>query len=408
MALMANGVMRMAQYRTLKMDFWSDPFIEDLPYMGKYVYLYLITSPHTNNLGILDISRKKIAYETGMTVEDVETQIEDLRSKGKLFVDGTSILLINFIKNQTYNSQNMKTHLYMIFPLVESRGFRAALLGKYPFLGGKTVDDSQKGIGGVSIPLQGVSIPIEGDGIPLRENELEVEYEVEREVEEEKEKDLKDCGAVAPLCSAPHADSPKLKPKPRGIDCPCSDIAELWNEICTSLPRVVELSETRKKAIKARWKENPLRQNLDWWRELFSSIESSDFLTGRTGKGGRFGFDWFLSPKNIVKTVEGNYANDRSLRGADIPFDAIQAAWNETLVPRGKPPVTEMHAERRAGVSRIWTGVPRWNSLDTWKKFFVWLSADKGFLDLSGCGFDWLLIYENFVKVREQTYGKSG
>jgi len=69
MALMANGVMRMAQYRTLKMDFWSDPFIEDLPYMGKYVYLYLITSPHTNNLGILDISRKKIAYETGMTVK---------------------------------------------------------------------------------------------------------------------------------------------------------------------------------------------------------------------------------------------------------------------------------------------------------------------------------------------------
>ncbi len=393
----------MAQYRTLKMDFWSDPFIEDLPYMGKYVYLYLITSPHTNNLGILDISRKKIAYETGMTVEDVETQIEDLRSKGKLFVDGTSILLINFIKNQTYNSQNMKTHLYMIFPLVESRIFRAALLGKYPFLGGKTVGDTSKGIEGVSIPLQGVSIPIEGDGIPLRENEFELELESEREVEEKKEKDLS--SAVADVCPAPHADSPKLKPKPRGIDCPCSDIAELWNETCTSLPRVVELSETRKKAIKARWKESDLRQNLDWWRDLFKSIEASDFLTGRTGKRGTFGFDWFLSPKNMIKTVEGNYANDRLARGASIPFEEIRKLWNSIVAPKGKPELSEMHAERRAAVSRIWTGVPRWNSIDTWRKFFLWLASDKGFLELSGCGFDWLMIYENFVKVKEATYG---
>ena len=232
----------------------------------------------------------------------------------------------------------------------------------------------------------------------------------EREEREEKRGDREDsCGSDEPTLSAPHADSPKLKPKPRGIDCPYSDIAELWNEICTSLPRVVELSETRKKAIKARWKESDLRQNLDWWRDLFKSIEASDFLTGRTGKGGRFGFDWFMSPKNMLKTIEGNYANDRSLHGASIPFEAIQAAWNATLAPRGKPPITEMHSERRAGVSRIWSGVPRWNSLDTWKKFFVWLSADKGFLDLSGCGFDWLLIYENFVKVRESTYGgKSG
>lgn len=221
-------------------------------------------------------------------------------------------------------------------------------------------------------------------------------------IPEPKDKDL---GAVAPLCSAPHSDSLKLKPKPRGIDCPCSDIAELWNQICTSLPGVVELSETRKKSIRARWKENDLRQNLDWWRDLFKSIEASDFLTGRTGKRGTFGFDWFLSPKNMIKTVEGNYANDRLARGASIPFEEIRTLWNSIVAPKGKPELSEMHAERRAAVSIIWTGVPRWNSIDTWKKFFVWLSADKGFLDLSGCGFDWLMIYQNFVKVKEATYG---
>ncbi len=183
----------MAQYRTLKMDFWSDPFIEDLPYKGKYVYLYLITSSHTNNLGILDISRRKISYETGMPPEEVEAQIEYLRSKGKLFVDGTSILLVNFIKNQTSNSPNMKTHLSTLFPSVESAVFRAALLEKYPFLGWKGVDDDSKTIEGVSIPIQGVSIPVEGDGIPLRVNELELvfesESESESECETEKEKD---------------------------------------------------------------------------------------------------------------------------------------------------------------------------------------------------------------------------
>ena len=40
----------MATYRTIRMAFWSDPYIENLSASEKLLYLYLFSCPHTNNL----------------------------------------------------------------------------------------------------------------------------------------------------------------------------------------------------------------------------------------------------------------------------------------------------------------------------------------------------------------------
>ncbi len=47
----------MATYRTIRMAFWSDPYIETLSASEKLLYLYLFSCPHTNNLGLLAVSR---------------------------------------------------------------------------------------------------------------------------------------------------------------------------------------------------------------------------------------------------------------------------------------------------------------------------------------------------------------
>jgi len=45
----------------------------------------------------------------------------------------------------------------------------------------------------------------------------------------------------------------------------------------------------------------------------FQKAESSDFLSGRTGKWSGCSFDWIISFNNFVKLLEGNYDNKPSV-----------------------------------------------------------------------------------------------
>ena len=46
-----------ATFRTIRRTFWTDPYIESMPPARKLLYIYLFTSPHTNNLGVLNTTR---------------------------------------------------------------------------------------------------------------------------------------------------------------------------------------------------------------------------------------------------------------------------------------------------------------------------------------------------------------
>ncbi|WP_313317808.1 helix-turn-helix domain-containing protein [Pseudomonas sp.] len=91
---------------------------------------------------------------------------------------------------------------------------------------------------------------------------------------------------------------------------PVDQIVALFNEILHKLPRVVLLNKDRKAKIQSRWAESPVHQDLDFWRDFFTQVESSDFLMGRLqGRENQFRctFDWLIAPSNFVKVVEGNY-----------------------------------------------------------------------------------------------------
>lgn len=105
-----------------------------------------------------------------------------------------------------------------------------------------------------------------------------------------------------------------------------SKLAELYHRFCPSLPRISDLSDQRRKAMKARWIQAGkgidmydianLDAGLEWWRTFFQVVEASDFLTGRVAPSGsrekpfRANIDWLLKPSNFLKVVEGNYDNE--------------------------------------------------------------------------------------------------
>lgn len=85
-------------------------------------------------------------------------------------------------------------------------------------------------------------------------------------------------------------------------------VVDYWNDIVSDLPKVVSLTEQRKKAIKSIWMkagDSPL-----WtFATAFRDVQDSDFLSGRNGQWSGCGFDWVMKPANWTKIIEGNYRN---------------------------------------------------------------------------------------------------
>lgn len=90
---------------------------------------------------------------------------------------------------------------------------------------------------------------------------------------------------------------------------PYAEIQRLYSEICVSYPQIQKMSDTRRKAIRARWNEYC---SIDKFAELFRKAEASDFMRGKNKRDWAATFDWMLKDSNMAKILEGNFDNRRS------------------------------------------------------------------------------------------------
>ena len=82
-------------------------------------------------------------------------------------------------------------------------------------------------------------------------------------------------------------------------------IADMYNNTCVSFPSLVSLSESRKKAIKARLNT----YTVDDFEKLFIKAEASGFLKGKNDRNWSATFDWLIKDSNMAKVLDGNYDN---------------------------------------------------------------------------------------------------
>lgn len=87
---------------------------------------------------------------------------------------------------------------------------------------------------------------------------------------------------------------------------PYSYFLKRFNEICTSLPKCLKLSDSRKEMIKKRWEEYG-----DDVFKVFEKAQASDFISGRNGVWSGANFDWVMKSSNFLKILEGTYDNER-------------------------------------------------------------------------------------------------
>ena len=143
---------------------------------------------------------------------------------------------------------------------------------------------------------------------------IEEEVEEEEEVEDKEEVEEKD---ILPPYSPPKggkADSSLRSESRENVAVytpPKTDrtdyqaVLDAFHESCPSLPKVLKLSDSRKKAIKARLNDFGLEEI----KRAFVLTEQSDFLKGTNATGWQAGFDWLMKPANMTKVLEGNYEN---------------------------------------------------------------------------------------------------
>ena len=92
----------MATKRIVSTSFWTDRKVDSFSPEDKYFMLYLLTNPHTTQLGIYEFSVKHAAFELGYSVETVNSLLDRFQNRYKIIMyskDTCEVAIKNYLKH---------------------------------------------------------------------------------------------------------------------------------------------------------------------------------------------------------------------------------------------------------------------------------------------------------------------
>ena len=100
--------------RSIQTKFWYDTWIETLNMSEKLLYLYFLTNPLTNLLGVYEISLKRISNESGISKDTIQKALKRFERDSRIIYDDNFIIITKFLKNQKLNP-NMQLNVESLF-----------------------------------------------------------------------------------------------------------------------------------------------------------------------------------------------------------------------------------------------------------------------------------------------------
>ena len=89
--------------RVIDVNFWNDDKVMDMfTPEDKLFMLYLLTNPHTTQLGVYSINKKNMAFELGYSIETINVLIDRFQNKYKICKyseDTKEIAIKNYLKH---------------------------------------------------------------------------------------------------------------------------------------------------------------------------------------------------------------------------------------------------------------------------------------------------------------------
>jgi hypothetical protein len=107
--------------------------------------------------------------------------------------------------------------------------------------------------------------------------------------------------------------------------CLYEGIVGEYNAILPELPRAEKLTPFRAETLQRRIDEDPVRQELGWWKEYFRRVREFPWPMGDNPKGWRADFDWLTEDRGMQKIIEGafrkpqiSYSGGRTRAGEEL------------------------------------------------------------------------------------------
>lgn len=276
----------MAIYRKINTNFWSDPFICDLPPEKKLFFLYLITNERTKQCGIYDISKRQISFDLSIDNKTVTENIQFFTEHGKImFSERTNEVAIrNWERYNGSTSPKVVTCVQSELKLVKNRVLIDYIYGIY------TVSQET--------PAQ-------------EETPTETQEPAQEETPTQKE-----------FTEGVISDQLKIDPPPEKIDF--IKFQKFFNDNRKNFAEVKKMTDARKKRLKSLESQ----YGKACLMHCVEKARDSDFLQGINSKNWIASFDWIFTPANFIKILEDNYANRGQQQGktnAEIFNDAMQS-----------------------------------------------------------------------------------
>jgi len=292
-------------YRMVHVSFWQDADLIEATPEEKYFFLYILTNPHTSQCGIYEISKRTMAFETGYNTETIDKLLSRFIQQNRVFYDESTkeVLVTRWLKHNWSESPKVKKRIAEELKRVKSKHLLTILHNLYP--------EKIKQLEQYGYSMDTVSIDY-ANGM----NSLSIDYG-EKEKEKEKEKEyIEHSSNEECLSSQDSEDAPNkdilLNSK---IDrTPYQQLVDMYHSLCPDLPRVKVLNDTRKRLVRARWREYP---DFRFWEGFFKRVHESDFLNGRLALRDDkppfiADFEWLIRPNNFAKILEGKYDNRKT------------------------------------------------------------------------------------------------
>ena len=119
----------MALYRNVQTSFWEDTKVLDIMTPeDRYFMLYILTNPHTNQIGCYEISKIQMANETGYnkdTIDKLLTRFEDILSVIKYCNQTKEVLILNWYKYNWTSSPKVKKCIENELKSIKSNEFKS-------------------------------------------------------------------------------------------------------------------------------------------------------------------------------------------------------------------------------------------------------------------------------------------
>ena len=265
--------------------------------MSKVFYWLRLYSDFFKSLEIKKL--RKIAGGDTYTIIYLKLQLLSLRSEGYLDFEGIeedfSEELALALDEDVENVKVTLTYLQKV-GLLKQVSDNQILLTEVPKLIGKETDKAQlmrnkRERDKENLIENGNNVT---NALPQRYTEIEKEYR-------DREREYINTNELPLETAEPHPE--QESDQRERIDY--QQIADEYNSICKSFPKLTALSDARKKAIKARLKI----YSLDDFKLMFQKAEASDFLKGNNNRNWSATFDWMIKDTNMVKILDGNYDN---------------------------------------------------------------------------------------------------